>query len=45
MKYAKHFDHWTVIYASAHRSYFKSEEDARHEALMYGVGLIAPLYR
>jgi hypothetical protein len=45
MKYAKHFDHWTVIYTNGARAYFKSEEAARHEAFMHGRGLIAPLYR
>jgi hypothetical protein len=28
MKYKKHFDHWTVLYSSGHRVYFKCEETA-----------------
>ena len=45
MKYRKNFDHWTVLYASGARAYFKSEEVARAEAVLHGVGLTAPLYR
>ena len=44
MRYQKHFDHWTVLYASGHKAYFKSEEDARSEAVLYGIGLVSPLY-
>ena len=36
---------WTVIYPNKHVVYFKTEEVARHEAYMYGIGLIAPLFR
>lgn len=45
MTYRKNFDHWTVMYANGHRAYFKSEETARAEAALYGIGLSAPLYR
>lgn len=45
MKYYKHFDHWTVLYSSGNKAYFKSEETARTEAILYGIGLVAPLYR
>lgn len=45
MKYQKHFDHWTVLYASGAKSYWKTEEAARAEAVLYGIGLTAPLYR
>ena len=45
MKYRKEFDHWTVLYASGHRAYFKTEESARAEAVLHGIGLTAPLYR
>lgn len=41
----KHHTHWTVLYASGHKAYFKTEEAARIEALMYGIGLRAPIYR
>jgi hypothetical protein len=45
MRYKKHFDHWTVLYASGYKAYFKSEESARAEAVLYGIGLTAPLFR
>jgi hypothetical protein len=45
MKYKKHFDHWTVLYSSGYRAYFKCEETARSEAVLYGIGLTAPLFR
>ena len=45
MKIAIALTYWTVIYASGARRYFKTEEAARVEAIMYGIGLIAPLYR
>ena len=45
MSYQKHFDHWTVVYSSGRKYFFKSEEAARHEAYMFGVSLIAPLFR
>jgi hypothetical protein len=45
MKYQKHFDHWTVLYFSGYRGYFKCEEVARHEAVLHGIGLTAPLFR
>ena len=41
----KNLDKWCVLYANGSRKYFASEENARYEAVMYGVGLIAPLYR
>lgn len=44
MKYQKNWDHWTVIYLGGAKRYFKNEENARTEALMYGIGLIGPLY-
>jgi hypothetical protein len=44
MRYQKHFDHWTVLYPNGHRAYFKSEEVARAEAVLYGIGLVSPLY-
>jgi len=37
--------HWTVLYASGHKAYFVSEEAARAEAMLYGIGLTAPIYR
>jgi hypothetical protein len=37
--------HWTVIYPNGHRVYFKTEEAARTEAFLHGIGLIPPLYR
>ena len=37
--------HWTVIYAGGARRYFKTEEAARAEAYLYGIGIIPPLYR
>jgi hypothetical protein len=45
MKYKKYFDHWTVLYLSGYRAYFKCEETARAEAISYGIGLTAPLFR
>jgi hypothetical protein len=45
MRYQKHFDHWTVLYVNGHKAYFKSEESARAEAVLYGIGLTAPLFR
>ena len=45
MRYQYHFDHWTVQYANGRKAYFKSEESARAEAVLYGIGLVAPLYR
>ncbi len=44
MRYQKHFDHWTVLYPSGHKAYFRSEEVARAEAVLYGIGLVSPLY-
>lgn len=41
----KHHTHWIVLYASGHRAYFETEEAARAEAVLYGIGLTAPLYR
>lgn len=41
----KSHTHWTVLYASGFKRYFKSEEEARHEAYMHGIGLTAPIYR
>ncbi len=41
----KNLDKWCVLYANGARRYFISEENARHEAVMYGIGLIPPLYR
>ena len=40
-----HKIYWTVIYSSGHRTYFKTEEAARAEAVLCGIGLIPPLYR
>ena len=45
MKIAIALTYWTVIYANGTRRYFKTEESARAEAVIYGIGLIAPLYR
>jgi hypothetical protein len=45
MKYQNHFDHWTVLYANGQKSYWKTEESARAEAVLFGIGLTAPLYR
>jgi hypothetical protein len=45
MKYAKHFDHWTVLYANGAKSYWTTEEGARGEAGQHGIGIRAPLYR
>ena len=45
MRYAKNFDHWTVLYPGGSKAYFKTEEAARAEAVLYGIGLTAPLYR
>jgi hypothetical protein len=46
MKYHKHFDHWTVLYPSGYREYFKTEEHARYVCLHHGgIGLTPPLFR
>ena len=45
MKYHKYFDHWTVLYLNGNKAYFKSEEEARHDAYINGIGLTAPLYQ
>lgn len=44
MKYRLNFDHWTVLHANGHKSYWKTEEAARAYAVLYGIGLTAPLY-
>ena len=41
----QHKTKWTVIYPNGHRAHFADEESARHEAYMYGIGLVPPLYR
>jgi hypothetical protein len=41
----KHHTHWTVLYANGHKRYFVSEEAAKAEAYLYGIGIRAPLYR
>lgn len=40
----QHQKKWTVLYANGQCAYFDSEEAARHEAYMFGIGLRAPLY-
>ena len=45
MKPPKHHTHWTVLYASGYKRHFADEESARAEAVLYGIGLTAPLYR
>lgn len=45
MRNTANLDKWCVIYANGYRRYFASEENARAEAFLYGVGLVAPLYR
>ena len=44
MSAPKNWTHWTVLYANGSRSYWLTEEAARVEAVMYGIGLTAPLY-
>jgi hypothetical protein len=41
----KHFLQWTVLYPGGAKRYFSSEETARAEAVLYGIGLTPPLYR
>jgi hypothetical protein len=41
----KHHTHWTVLDANGSKRHFKDEETARAEAVLYGIGLTAPLYR
>lgn len=45
MNAPKHWTHWMVLYANGSRAWFKTEEAARVEAVLYGIGLTAPLYR
>ena len=40
-----HHTHWGVLYASGAKAYFASEEEARTEAALHGIGLTAPIYR
>lgn len=44
MKPAKHEIMWCVLYANGARRYFYTEENARAEAFLYGIGLTAPLW-
>ena len=44
MSAPKNWTHWTVLYSNGARAYFKTEEAARVEAVLYGIGLTAPLY-
>jgi len=41
----KHHTHWIVLYANGNKAYFACEESAREEAVLYGIGLTAPIYR
>jgi len=41
----KHWTHWMVLYSNGSRAWFKTEEAARAECVLYGIGLTAPLYR
>jgi hypothetical protein len=41
----QHKTKWTVLYSSGYRAYFHTEEAARHEAVIHGIGLTPPLYR
>jgi hypothetical protein len=45
VKYQKHHDHWTVLYANGSKSYWKTEEGAKAEAYLHGIGIRGPLYR
>lgn len=46
MRYALHFDHWSVRYASGVTRYVKSEESAKIEALSNPdvIGIKGPLF-
>lgn len=44
MKYSLNFDHWTVLYASGHKRFFKTREAAIAEAVLHGIGIRPPLF-
>ena len=41
----QHKTKWTVLYKNGNYGFFASEEVARHEAYMFGIGLRAPMCR
>lgn len=44
MKPKQHQLMWAVLYPSGAKRYFYTEECARAEAVLYGIGLVAPLW-